>query len=218
MKHCRLNVRKAIITTVVNDVIAGRKSYKIVPGTFNKVQIISKHKDFRHWNIERRIAENKINQINKLYKGHIKAILTTYTPNQPVEFEIIASKSYIEHEFNKLKPSEQDNTPADFSRDMVYFNYDAALLEQENREIEQDRIIEDEQLEDKQVEDEVETEDLFLMADISNLDMSPRLIDYLYENSSKKLHREEFEVEAKKYVNRSRDIDYNEVIEQLKCL
>ncbi len=127
---CKLDIKKAILDKAFQTKVEDRYTYDRLSD--DTIQISNSEKSKAKSNASAlRIAQNLGKSIEKLFKGQITAFPEQYSEFDPVTLHLQVSPAYIEYEYNKL-PEERRTDPREFERDLAYFNYDQALMDQEN--------------------------------------------------------------------------------------
>lgn len=136
-------------------------------------------------------AENIAKKLNDLW-GNI-ASAKQYSGNGGHVVVIDNIEKAVVAEYDR-----QVKMEAQFSRDHAFFNNDAGLYEQEQREFELEDI---------------------MSSDLAELKLTSNVINYLWERSSKRLEKGIFAKQAYIFIEKNRNLmSTEEIIEKLTCL
>ncbi len=138
MKFCKLDIKKATVNTVLQQVIydaivsktTGRYKYEIIDDNYT-VKITGE----RSTNPKSpyKIADELVSRINSYKPDILRVVKTREDDQSPILLEVYVNPDYIQQKFDSLPEEQKNNVNVDLSRDINFFNGDNSLMEQERK-------------------------------------------------------------------------------------
>lgn len=143
-KFCKLDIRKAIINTVLKETIdkaivkniEGRYSYKLVDDNYT-IEIVPNKKIVNNYAAEK-VANSLAKIINNYNPSILRVIKKQINEYSPIQLEVYVNPDFIKEKFEELPEEKKNNIEVNFQIDINFFNNDQALFEQEQKENELD--------------------------------------------------------------------------------